>query len=175
MVTITISGSPGSGKSTVAKLLAKKTGLNYVYTGDMFRKLADQHNMSLGEFGKYCEHNKEIDEQLDAHQQKIMQKGDVIVEGRIAGWIAYRNNIPAIKVMLNADLETRTRRIINRERGSIETRKKEIQTREKSEASRYNKYYAIDLSDESIYDLVINTSTKTPEEIVALITQKIRR
>ena len=175
MVTITISGSPGSGKSTVAQLLAKKTGLTYVYTGDMFRSLATQYNMSLEEFGKYCEQNKEIDEQLDAHQQKIMQKGDVIVEGRIAGWIAYRNNIPAIKIRLTADLETRTQRIIKREQGSIATRKKDIQTREKSEASRYHKYYGIDLADESIYDLVINTSAKAPEEIVALIIQKIKK
>ena len=44
MVTITISGSPGSGKTTIAKLLAKKLGIKYVYSGDIFRKKAKEYN-----------------------------------------------------------------------------------------------------------------------------------
>ena len=40
MVTITISGTPGSGKSTVAKLLEGKLGVKYIYSGMIFRELA---------------------------------------------------------------------------------------------------------------------------------------
>ena len=47
MVTITISGTPGSGKTTVAMLLEKKLELKYVYSGMIFREQADKHNMSL--------------------------------------------------------------------------------------------------------------------------------
>ena len=47
MSIITVSGTPGSGKSTVAKLLEGKTGLKYVYSGMTFRELATKHNMSL--------------------------------------------------------------------------------------------------------------------------------
>jgi len=175
MITITISGTPGSGKSTVGRLLSEKIGLKYVYSGDIFRKTANKYNMSLEEFGSYCETHKEVDKELNDYQLEILRNGNVIVEGRITGWIAYRNNIPALKVILDADVETRVRRIVNRESGDVEKRKQEMLNREKSEALRYKKYYNIDLKDTSIYDLVINSADKTPDEIVDLITQKIKR
>jgi predicted cytidylate kinase len=173
MTIITISGFPGAGTTTIAKLLEKKLGLKYVYSGDIFRKMAEKHDMSLDKFGSYCEKHREIDQQLDDYQLMILRKGNVIVEGRIAGWIAHQNNIPAVKVLIDADREIRARRIVKRETGNVEKRKQEIIAREKSEATRYKKYYNIDLNDTSIYDLVIDSSDKTPEEIVDIIIKKI--
>jgi len=175
MTIITISGLPGAGTTTIAKLLEKKLGLKYVYSGDIFRKMAEKYNMSLEEFGNYCERHKEVDEQLDRYQLEILQKGNAIVEGRIAGWLAHRNHIPSTKVLLEADLETRAGRIVKREKGDIEKRKKEILKRENSEATRYKKYYNIDLDDTSIYDLVVDSSDKTPDEIVEIIIEEIKK
>jgi cytidylate kinase len=62
---------------------------------------------------------------------------------------------------------------VKREQGDVETRKKEISTREKSEATRYKKYYGIDIRDTSIYDIIINTSDKTPEEILEIILEHL--
>ena len=175
MVSITISGIPGSGKSTVAELLKDKLGLMYVYSGMIFREMAKKYNMSLEEFGKYCEKNSKIDKELDDRQLEILREGDVILEGRLSGWLAHRNKIPAFKVSLVADLDTRAQRIVKREEGSVEQRKKEILERERSEFLRYKKYYKIDIKDSSIYDLVIDTGDKTPEEIVDIIIEKLGR
>ena len=155
MVTITISGTPGSGKSTIAQLLEEKLGIKCIYSGMIFRETAKKYNMTLEEFGKYCEQNSDVDKELDDKQLEILRKGDIILEGRLAGWIAYKNNILAFKIAIDTDLETRAKRIVNREKGSIEQRKKEILERERSEALRYKKYYNIDLNDASIYDIVI--------------------
>jgi cytidylate kinase len=173
MTTITISGLPGTGKSTVAKLLENRLGLPYVYSGEIFRRLAKKYKMSLEEFGAYCEHHREIDEELDAYQLELLQKGNVIVEGRIAGWIAYRHKIPAVKILLDASLVVRAKRIVKRERGDIDKRKQEILKREHSEATRYNAYYGIDVKDTSIYDLIIDTGDKSPEQIADIIMQHL--
>ena len=173
MVTITVSGTPGSGKSTVAELLEEKLEINYVYSGMIFRSLAEKYKMSLEEFGKYCEENEDVDKELDANQLEILKKGNVILEGRLAGWLAHLNKIDAFKVMIVTDLDTRAERIVKRENGEIELRKKEIIERERSEAARYKRYYDIDLKDTSIYDLVVDSGNKTPEEIVELIIKKI--
>jgi predicted cytidylate kinase len=175
MTTITISGQPGSGKTTISILLEKKLGLKYVYSGDIFRKMAKKYKMSLEEFGKYCEENRHIDEELDRNQLKLLQKGNIIVEGRISGWLAHRNKIPSIKIFLEADLNTRANRVVQRENGNIDERKKEILNREKSEITRYKNYYDIDLDDTSIYDLVIDSSNKTPDEIVNLILKNLKQ
>ena len=173
MTVITISGTPGSGKSTVCEILKEKTNLHYIYSGMIFRNLAKKHKMTLAEFGKYCENNHEVDTELDENQLEILQKGNVILEGRLAGWIAHQNKINALKVMLDTDMQTRAERIVKREEGNVEKRKKEIIEREKSEIARYKKYYDIDLKDISIYDLVIDTKNLTPDEIVSKILEKI--
>jgi len=173
MVTITISGTPGSGKSTVAQILEKKLGLKYVYSGEIFRKLAVKHNMSLEEFGRYCETHREIDQELDDSQLEILKGGKVILEGRLAGWLAYRNNLQAVKIMIDADIQTRAERIVEREGGDVKEREQEMIKREKSEASRYKQYYGIDLKDSSIYDIVVDSADKTAEEVADLILKKL--
>jgi len=72
MTIITISGLPGTGTTTIAKLLEKKLGLEYVYSGDIFRKMAEKYKMSLEEFGNYCEKHRDVDEQLDRYQLEIL-------------------------------------------------------------------------------------------------------
>ena len=173
MTIITISGTPGSGKSTVGNILKKRLEMDYVYSGKIFKKIAKKYKMSLEEFGKFCENNEKIDRELDNEQLIILKKGNVILEGRLAGWIAYNNNIKSLKIILNADLKTRLNRIIEREDGDFNKRLEEILNRERSEQNRYKKYYNIDIKDTSIYDLIIDTSDKSPKEIADIIVNKI--
>ena len=173
MVTITVSGTPGSGKSTIAQLLHEKLGIKYVNSGMIFRDTAEKYKMSLEEFGKYCERNSKVDKELDNSQVEILKKGNVILEGRLAGWLAFKNDIPSFKIMIDADVNTRAKRVVNREKGNVDKRKKEIIKREKSESTRYKNYYGIDLGNISIYDLVIDSSNKKPEEIIDIILEKL--
>ena len=175
MVTITVSGTPGSGKSTIAELLHEKLGIKYIYSGMLFRKTAEKYKMSLEEFGKYCEKHSDVDKELDAQQVEILKKGDVILEGRLAGWLAYKNNISALKVLIDADVDTRAERIVKREGGDAKKRKQEIIKREKSERTRYKKYYNIDLGDFSIYDLLVDSSDKNPEDVIKIILEKLEK
>jgi len=174
MVTITVSGTPGSGKSTIAQILHEKLGIRYINSGMLFRQTAEKYKMSLEEFGKYCEENSNVDKELDARQVDLLKKGDVILEGRLAGWLAYKNKIFSFKIFIDADVETRAKRIVKREGGSVKKHKKEILTREKSESKRYKEYYGIILEDKSIYDLTIDSSEKTPEEITKIILDKLK-
>jgi cytidylate kinase len=175
MVTITVSGTPGSGKSTIAQLLHEELGIKYINSGMIFRETAEKYKMSLEKFGKFCEKNSKVDKELDARQVELLKKGEIILEGRLAGWLAYKNKIPSFKIIIDADVETRAKRIVNREGGSIEKRKKEIIEREKSESKRYKAYYGIVLGNHSIYDLVVDSSEKTPEEIIKNILKKLKR
>ncbi len=175
MVTITISGAPGSGKSTVAQLLEKRLDTSYVNSGMIFRNLAKKYSMSLEEFGKHCETHEKVDRELDNEQLNILKKGNVILEGRLAGWLAHEHKISALSVFIDADIDIRAARIVKREGGTVSQRKKEIREREKSEAFRYKRYYNIDLSDNSIYDLVIDSSEKSAEEIVTMILKQVKK
>lgn len=171
---ITISGPPGSGKTTVCSLLSKLSGVECVVSGAIFRDMATELGLTLEEFGKMAERDDRYDRLLD---EKILQiageKEDVILEGRLAAFMLSRSGIPALKVYLDADREERARRASERDAVERERASRETEERERCEASRYRAYYGIDLTDRSVYDLVIDTTCLTPEEVVAMIMSKM--
>lgn len=173
--TITIGGLPGSGTTTIAKILAEKLNMEYINVGKLFREMAEEQKLSLNLFEKYCEENPEVDIELDKKQEEIMRKGNVIMEGRLSGWIAHLKRIPAFKIWLDCDEEERIRRIIEREGGEFHDKRKETKERVESEKRRYKKFYGIDLEDKTIYDMVIDTTNIKPEEIVKKILHKLNQ
>lgn len=171
---ITISGPPGSGKTTICRLLADRLGYAYVISGNVFREMAKQHGMSLAEFGALAERDPRYDRMIDeAMIQRAMQEENVILEGRLAAHHLARRGIPAFKVYLDADPDTRARRIVEREGDDLERSAREMREREECEAQRYLQWYGIDLKDRGVYDLIVDTAKMRPEEIVDLILSKI--
>jgi len=163
---ITISGPPGSGTTTVARLLAEKLGFKLISAGEIFRKLAAEKGMTLEEFSKYAESNPDIDFYIDKLQKEMAEKEDnVVVEGRLSGWMIKN----AFKVWIYASPEVRYRRIAQREGKDLARVKNETKRREELEKRRYKKFYSIDLDDISIYHLAVNSEHFKPEEIVGII------
>lgn len=167
---ITISGPPGSGKTTACRLVAKRLHLEVVISGDIFRQLAKEASLSLADFGSMCESDPDVDRQLDQRMVEIARsRDDLLLEGRLTGHMLTRNGIPAFRVFMGADLDVRAARVAEREGGTAAQRKQEIMKREKCEARRYLAYYDIDIRDRSVYDLVIDTTNKTPEQVADII------
>ena len=163
---ITISGLPGSGTTTVARLLAEKLGYKLISAGEVFRRLAMEGGMTLEEFSRYAEDNPEIDLYIDKMQRELAEKEDnVIVEGRLSGWMIK----DAFKVWIYADPEIRYERIAKREGIELSRARVETKRREELERRRYKKFYSIDIDDISIYHIAINSGLFKPEEVVEII------
>ena len=170
---ITVGGFAGSGKSTVADIVAKKLGWGRISAGDVFRKLAKEKEMLLEDFNEYAEEHPEIDRELDKKILKTAEEGKAIIDGRLIGLLTKKNGISCITVWLDAPLEVRAKRIVKRENKDYQTVIKEIQRRETSDRQRFWDLYTIDINDLSGYSLVIDTTYKTPEEIAAILLKKL--
>jgi predicted cytidylate kinase len=169
---ITLGGLPGSGKTTVARILAEKLKMEYINAGDIFRNLAAKKGMTLEEFGFFAERNPNIDKAIDKKLLEIARRDNVILEGRLAGIMLELNDMEALKVWLEAPLEVRVERISGRDTKSAEAALADTQMREKSEWDRYYNIYHVDIRDLEVYNLVIQTQDRTPEDIADEIIKK---
>ncbi len=150
---ITISGAPGTGTTTVARSLAAELGIRWVNSGELFRKIASEKNVSVKDLNRLAERGPEIDYLIDDGQKSLAKAGSGIFEGRLSGHLLNAD----LKVALKTDLRIRAGRIANRESKLLEDSLAETRVREESEARRYMKYYNIDIADLAIYDLVVDT------------------
>ena len=171
---ITISGPPGSGKTTACSKLSEKLGLEAVVFGKIFRELAAEKNLSLVELGAIAEQDPSIDKMIDSRILEIAKANEnIILESRLSAYMCARNDIPALKIYIDASPEVRMSRIGVREGETVEEACAKTVDRQKSEAKRYKMYYDIDIEDKSVYDLVINTDDLDPDQVVEKILEAV--
>lgn len=181
---ITISGVPGSGKSTVARLVAKKLGFRHYSAGDFMREIAEKRGMSLLELGKAAEKDRSIDRELDERTIQLGKKeDDFVMDSRLA----YHFIPNSLKVFLEADAKEAARRIFGDVRKKLGGRKVEkestslaatlaaIKRRKESEQVRYRKYYNLNPYDEKQYDLVIDTTKATPDKVAEKVVTAVKK
>ena len=173
---ITISGLHGTGKSAVGKAIAVKLELKYYSTGEAFRETANDMNMSLEDFSYYVENHPEIDEKLDNKILDIGQEGDIVIDSQLSGHLL--KEVADFKILLSCPLDTRVKRMADRDQTTYEEKLKETLLREKSERERFKILYNIDLGDNekaiTVYDIIINTADLTVEEVIEKIISEIK-
>ncbi len=158
---VTISGKPGSGKSTVAKALARRLGLDHLSAGDFMREMAAERGISVLELSRIAEHDDAIDREIDARSRRLgATREGFVIDSRLAWYFIPR----AFKVFLDVRLEVAAQRIYRDRRGSeqenvdLEATRRNTEARRVSESKRYARYYGLDYLDPGNYDLVVDTS-----------------
>ncbi len=172
---VTISGLPGSGTSTVAIAVAERLGVPRLDGGTVFRTLAAERGMTLAEFGAVAEGDATIDVELDTRLAQAARAGGVVLESRLAGWIATNAGVTgATRVWIACDDAERARRVGAREGLHPDAALAQNQAREASEAARYAAYYGIDLADLSAYDLVLDSTATPPGVLVSTVLEAVQ-
>ena len=186
---ITISGTPGSGKSTIARILAEKLHAERIYVGGIRRELAKKKGMTLMELNEYAKTHPEtdvdVDEKAAAEARKLeKEKKKVIVEGRTQ----FHFLPESVKIFIRVDVDEAARRIWNdlqqkerrqqRNEGNITSlaqMKRSITERFDNDQHRYRKYYNLDIMDMKQYDLVVGTTKITAQQGAGEIINFLRR
>ncbi len=176
---ITISGKPGAGKSTVARLLAKELGLKYVEMGKIAQEIALRRKTTVGALMQLARNDPSIDAEIDAAQKHLGEKEDYfIIDGRISFYF-----IPnAVHVFLDVDESVAAERIFKKPKepdepayASVDEVRRDIHARMLANQEQYKKYYGIDYLDKKNYTIVIDTSKKAKEEIVKEVLKRVRK
>lgn len=161
-----LSGLSGTGSTTAARRIAADLNLEYVYGGQIFRSMAAERDTSLEDLAESLERDQETEREIDRRLIAAGTKDNVLIEGRTIGWI-FPRDLPAVRVWLTCDLAERLRRVQNREHHARSA--ENLLRREASDNRRYLALYGIEPGDFSPFDLVLDTTTLSVDEVVERI------
>lgn len=174
---ITLGGLPGSGKSTVKRLLAEKLGYATFSTGDFVREMAHERNLTLEEFNELVKHDRTLDLLIDERLEHIEAEEDFYV---IDSHLAFHFVPSAFSVFLSISPEVSAERIFNDASSPIRIKSGDVmasheeaytrtQKRIQNHIERYAKHYGINPYNESQYSLIIDTEARTPEVVADIV------
>jgi len=182
---ITISGSPGSGKTAAAKILAERLHMPFYSVGGLRGKMARERGITIDQLNTIGEQDKTTDTEVDEYQKSLGEKEkDFVIEGRLSWYF-----IPhSFKIYLTCEPIEAARRIFEERRSEATHRKDEIkydtvgETRKQldrrigSDVLRYQRHYGVDYRDPSRFDLILDTSENTgPDQTVNQILTALKK
>lgn len=139
------------------------------------REMAAERGVTILELSKTAESWDSIDHEIDARTVRLGEESDDFVIDARLGW----HFLPqSFKVFLEVDPSVAAERIYAARRPSEQENtdltgtRRAIESRTESEAKRYRDYYDLDYADHRHYDLVVDTSDKTVDEVVGLIVER---
>jgi CMP/dCMP kinase len=174
---ITISGKPGSGKSSTADKVAELLSYTRHSSGDIVRNILKRNGMTLEEYNHKATSNHDLDAKVDEELRNLRESKDVVIDSRLGFyWLP-----ESFKVYLDLDLDIATARIFkdavtNSARSSVETSSgslsevsKQVKHRMLNEQSRFKQMYGVDPYDTNHFDLVIDTSRQNPQSVAIAV------
>lgn len=162
---VVVSGTPFSGKSTLAKLIAEHFQWKYFSVGDMWRDIwketVPDGETSFPNFMNMTSDNDNIAMDKKAH--------DILVRGKVVADLRHgflHRDPQVLIVFTKCDTDVRVKRAleINKYPGKNFSQVKEIlEQRERDEVDRCRRLYGKDYRDPENYDIEFDTTSSPPE------------
>ncbi len=171
---MSITGMLGSGKSTVCCIINKKFGFEVYSTGTINREYARTLGIDVNELGERLKTDHSLDNQIDSTVTRISKerKNDKLIFDSRMAWHFAENTF---KIFLTIDPMEAAIRVMKNQRGeeerysSVEEAKEKLIARSVCERERFMQIYGVDYYDYNNFNIIIDTTSRSPEEIVSLI------
>ena len=171
---ISITGKLGSGKSTICNILRERYGFEIFSTGTINREFARSLGITTLELNERLKSDPALDKEIDGTVTRLsIEKKDekLVFDSRMA-WHFAKNTF---KIFLTIDPMEAATRVMKNQRGSeehydsVEDACQGLIKRSTVERERFIQIYGVDYYDHNNFNLVVDTTNRTPDEIVAII------
>jgi cytidylate kinase len=172
-IVICISGMAGTGKSTLAKKLAKRYHLKYYSGGDALKALAAEEGCDASQPGwwespvglkflKQRQGDPQFDKTVDRKLLEYAEKGDVLLDSWTMPWLVKNG----FKIWLMASMKKRAQRVAERDNMPVEKALQVLKEKEERTKAIYKQLYGFTLGEDfKPFDLVLDTENMSAEEV----------
>jgi cytidylate kinase len=176
-IVICISGMAGTGKSTLAKKLAKKYRLKYYSGGDALKALAAGEGYNSSSRGWWespeglsfldkREKNLKFDKAVDDKLLEYVQRGNVLLDSWTMPWLLKTG----FKIWLLASMEKRAERVAKRDKIAVEDALQILKEKEARTKAIYKKLYGFNLGEDfAPFHLVLDTDNLNAKEVFQVL------
>ena len=174
---ITVSGKPGSGKSSTADRVAELLGYTRFSSGDMVRTILKEEGMTLAEYNEKAQDDHALDEKVDEALRNLRDKQDIVIDSRLGFyWIP-----ESFKVYLELDIDVASARIFkdtvsNQMRQgegvpseSLTSVSRKVRSRMQEERNRFRRLYNVDPYNPDNFDLIVDTARHSPQTVALAV------
>jgi cytidylate kinase len=180
-IVLCICGMAGSGKSTVAKKLAKHYKFDYYSGGDALKDVASEMGYKItGEGWWETEEgllfleertvNLKFDREIDKKLIKWAEKGNVILDSWALPWLLSEG----FKIWLEVSEQTRIKRVAKRDHLNFEEAQKALRKKESKTVDIYKKLYGFELGkDLSPFHLILDSESLNINEVFSVLQMAI--
>lgn len=174
---ITLSGKPGSGKSSTADRVAELLGYTRYSSGDFVRGVTQKKKITLAAFNKQAEAHPEMDIEIDEALRSLREHDDIIIDSRLGFyWIPESfkvyldldNDVAIARIFRDANLNT-LRSKSGEGTTDMEDIADQVEERMQSEKRRFKKLYNVNPFNPANFDLIINTSRHSPQTVALTV------
>jgi cytidylate kinase len=172
-----ISGMAGSGKSTVAKKLAKRYGLKYYSGGDALKALAIEDGckpLKRGwweteegrRFLEKREKTPQFDETVDKKLLELAKRGNVVLDSWTMPWLVKEG----FKIWLEASPEKRAERVAKRDGMSVKEALQALRSKDELTKTIYRKLYGFSLGEDfKPFHFILDANILKAEEVFQVL------
>lgn len=180
---ITLTGKPGSGKSSTADRVAELLGYTRYSSGEFVRNITHKQKLTLQEFNKRAESSPEMDYYIDEELRKLRDHNDIVVDARLGFyWIPesfkvyldLSNDVAIARIF--KDASTNTLRSDSGEGSqTMSAVADQVEERMRSERIRFKKLYGINPYSTEHFDLVVDTARHSPQTVALAVFDTYRK
>jgi cytidylate kinase len=176
-IVVCISGMAGTGKSTLAKKLARKYKLHYYSGGDALKALATEEGYGVSTRGWWespeglnflekREKNLKFDKAVDDKLLEYARQGNVLLDSWTMPWLLKTG----FKIWLMASVEKRAERIARRDGLTVKEALGVLKEKEARTKAIYEKLYGFTLGEDfAPFHLVLDTDNLNAKEVFQVL------
>jgi len=168
---ISITGDVGSGKSTVARIVAETLQCELVSTGAIQRQIAAEAGVSTLRLNEISMADRSIDDRIDDHLRALGRSSrSIVIDSRLA-WFFVPDSY---KVYITVDPVIAAQRLMSAHRAeepyaSVSEALKASLRRKTLENSRFTALYDVHCEDMRNYDLVVDSTMADALQVSQLV------